>query len=321
MVLNLKVALYTISYQGLWYDGDFVPIEKLIPKIANFGYDGISLSGKRRHASPLDLDDNACIKIKELAKSYGLELVALDTYTNFMDPITEHREAQLVWLRELIRLANKLDISIVKVFPGWMGTTIRNGRGSYDMLYRLLLPYATDLERWTWIKESIKEGAKWAKEYGITLAVQNHGPPVRPGYEDTLALIKEIDCDNVKMCLDIGLGCFDPITQQSEEYISKAVRECQDLIVYSHFNGKFRETSNNDFIQEPYDAPGITPPKGSIINYEIFIRELKKIGYKGYLAYEVCGPVLKNHIYQGIDEVDRLVRAALGYMRKLISMY
>ena len=65
--------------------------------------------------------------------------------------------------------------------------------------------------------------------------------------------------------------------------------------------------------------PGLTPPGGSLINFEAFVRELKKIGYEGYLAYEVCGPVLVNHQLQGIEEVDRLVKAALGYMKKLIA--
>ena len=315
----MKVALYTISYQGLWYADDFVPLKQLIPKVAEFGYDGISLSGKRHHASPLDLDKTACNEIKELVNSAGLELVALDTYSNFMDPVMEHREAQLVWLRELIRLADNLDIRIVKIFAGWMGTTQRNGKGAYDRLYNLLLPYGTDAERWNWIKECIKEGVKWADEYDITLALQTHGPPVRFGYEDTLAMIKEIGSDRVKMCLDIGFGCFNPVTQQSDEYITKAVQECRDLMVYSHFNGGFRETADGDFIQEPHDVPGLTPPGGSLINYEAFVRELKKIGYEGYLAYEVCGPVLVNHQLQGIEEVDRLVKAALGYMKKLIA--
>jgi len=315
----MKVALYTVSYQGLWYAGDFTPLKQLIPKVAEFGYDGISLSGKRHHASPLDLDKTACNEIKQLADSADLKLVALDTYSNFMDPVMEHREAQLVWLRELIRLADNLDIKIVKIFTGWAGTTRRDGRGAYDSFYRLLLPYATDADRWNWIKECIKESAKWADEYDITLALQNHGPPVRFGYEDTLAMIKEISSDRVKMCLDIGLGCFDAFTQQSDDYITKAVQECRDLIVYSHFNGKFRETVDGDFIQDPYDAPGLTSPGGSLINYETFVRELKKIGYDGYLAYEVCGPFLVNHQLQGVEEVDRLVKVALGYMKKLIA--
>ena len=67
---------------------------------------------------------------------------------------------------------------------------------------------------------------------------------------------------------------------------------------------RFRETADVDFIQEPYDVFGLTEPGGSLINYEAFVQRLKKIGYKGYIAYEVCGPVLVDHQLQGIQEVD-----------------
>ncbi len=314
----MKLGLYTVSYQGLWYAGPYVPLEKLIPKIAAFGFDGISFSGKRHHASPLDMDDKACKKIKEIADSNKLEIAALDSYSHFMDPVMEHREAQLIWLRELIKLANKLDIKLVKVFPGWMGTTLRNGRAEYDTLYRFSLPYATDVERWNWIKESIIEALKFAKDYGVTLALQNHGPPFKAGYEHCLTMINEIGRpDNLKMCLDIGLGCMNE-AQQTDAYIAKAVQACKDLIVYSHYNGQFREMPNGEVVQEGDEAP-FTAPGGMIMNYPAFVKELKKINYKGYLAFEACGSVLINHQYGGMDELDRLVKASLKYMRNIIK--
>jgi sugar phosphate isomerase/epimerase len=313
----MKIGLYSISYQGQWYRGSPVPLKELIPKVANFGFDGISISGKRQHGSPLDLNDTTCQEIKELAESCSLELAVLDSYSNFMDPIIEHREAQLVWFRELIRLSNKLEIDIIKIFSGWMGTTLRNGVAAYDMLWRHLLPYATSYDRWNWIKDCITECTRWAEDYGITLALQNHGPPFRPGYEDALEMIKAINADNLKMCLDIGLGCMSD-AQQTDEYLTEAVEACRDFIIYSHYNGKFKETSAG-VVQEGYDIPFSSKPGGSIMNYPAFIRELKKIGYKGYLAYEVCGPVTINYQHQGLAEVDRLVKSAYSYMRNLIE--
>ena len=44
----------------------------------------------------------------------------------------------------------------------------------------------------------------------------------------------------------------------------------------------------------------------------------KRINYEGYLAFEVCGPVLVDHKLRGTDEVDKLAKAALAYMKKLI---
>jgi sugar phosphate isomerase/epimerase len=316
--IHLKVALFTISYQGFWYADDYLPLEKIISKVTDYGYDGISLSANRPHLSPLDYDDRRCKAIREQADSSGLELVAVETYSNFMDPVIESREAQLIWLRELIHLSNTLGIKIVKIFPGWHGITLRNGKGTYDRLYNLLLPYASSDERWKWIKDNIIESLKWAKEYGVTLALQNHGPPFRPGYEDCLAMIREIDSDNLKMCLDIGVGCFDK-SQQTNEYIREAVQACRDLVIYSHFNGNFKGAANGLVMQVPYNVDE-GPAAGVLMNYETFVKELKQIGYSGYHSYEVCGPVRIKHELQGIGEVDRLVQCDLVYMRRLITL-
>jgi hypothetical protein len=50
------------------------------------------------------------------------------------------------------------------------------------------------------------------------------------------------------------------------------------------------------------------------------IRELSNIGYDGFLSQEECAPVLLNHEYQGIEEVDRRVAAAVKYMRQLVPL-
>lgn len=316
----MKVSLYTISYTGIWYAGKALTIEEIIPRIKGMGYDGIEVAGKRPHASPLDWDEEKCRKIKELAVSEGSPIIALASYSNFASPIIEERENELLMLREQIRLANWLEAPIVRVFAAWMGTVLHNDYGTYDFSRNTWhYPGCTWLDRRNWVVECLKEAVKWAEDYGITLALQTHGPVVRPGYEDTLEIVKEIGSEHLKMSLDIGLGCFDQFTQQSDEYIANAVRDCKDYVVHSHYNAKFEETPEGEVIQVPYDAPGRTPPGGSIINYPAFVRELKKIEYKGYLSYEVCGLVTKYGKVQGIEEADRLAHLAVRYMKRLIE--
>lgn len=315
----MKVSLYTITYTGIWYAGKALPVEEIITKVKAMGYDGIEIAGKRPHASPLDWNEKVCKKIKELTASENLPIVALASYTNFASPIMEERENELLMLREQIKLANWLGAPIVRVFAAWMGTVLHNGYGTYDFSrHKWDYPGCTWQDRRNWVVECLKESAKWAEDYGVILALQTHGPIVRSGYEDTLEIVKQIGSDYLKISLDIGLGCFDSVTQQSDEYISRAVQACKEYVVHSHFNAKFEE-KEGEIIQVPYDAPGITPPGGSIVNYPAFIRELKKVEYKGYLSYEVCGPVIKNGKLQGIEEVDRLVRLAVKYMKNLIE--
>jgi sugar phosphate isomerase/epimerase len=315
----MKVSLYTISYTGIWYDGPALQIEEIVPKIKEMGYEGIEIAAKRPHASPLDWDKKKCEKVKELCNSYQTPIVAVATYTNFASPIMEERENELLMLREQIKLANWLEAPIVRVFAAWMGTVLKDGHGTYDFSrHTWKYPGCTHQDRWNWVRNCLEEAVKWAEEYNLVLALQTHGPVVRLGYEDTLEMIKQVNSKYLKMSLDIGLACFDQFTQQSDEYIAKAVQECRDLIVHSHFNGKFEETPKGEVVQVPYDFPGLTPPGGSIINYPAFVRELKKINYQGYISFEVCSPVIKHGRLQGLEEVDRQVRLALKYMKNLI---
>jgi len=319
-VFELKVSLYTITYTGIWYAGKPLTIEEIIPKAKAMGYEGIEIAGKRPHASPLDWDREKCRKVKELADSENLPIVAFASYTNFASPIMEERENELLMLREQIKLASWLEAPIVRVFAAWMGTVLHNGHGTYDFSrHTWNYPGCTLQDRKNWVVECLREAVKWAEDYGVTLALQTHGPVVRLGYEDTLDVVKQVGSKYLKISLDIGLACFDQFTQQSDEYIAKAVQACKDYIVHSHFNAKFEETPEGKVVQVPYDMPGLTPPGGSIINYPAFIRELKKIGYRGYLSYEVCTPVVKGGKLQGIEEVDRLARLAVRYMKDLIE--
>jgi sugar phosphate isomerase/epimerase len=315
----MKVSLYTISYTGIWYAGPALQIEEIVPRIREMGYEGIEIAAKRPHASPLDWDKKKCEKVKELCNSYQMPIVALATYTNFASPIMEERENELLMLREQIKLASWLEASVVRVFAAWMGTALKDGHGTYDFSrHTWKYPGCTHQDRWNWVRSCLEEAVKWAEEYNLVLALQTHGPVVRLGYEDTLEMIKQVNSKYLKMSLDIGLACFDQFTQQSDEYIAKAVQECKDLIVHSHFNGKFEETPEGEVVQVPYDFPGLTPPGGSIINYPAFVRELKRINYQGYISYEVCSPVIKHGRLQGLEEVDRQVKLALRYMKNLI---
>ncbi|MBN1676238.1 MAG: sugar phosphate isomerase/epimerase [Kiritimatiellae bacterium] len=317
----MKVGLYSVSYMGLWYDGPALPLEAVIERAARFGYDGVSIAGKRPHGSPLDMDATACAAVREAADRAGVELVAIESYTTFIDPVKEHREAQLIWLRQLMEVANRLGIGLIRVFGGWVGVLRTADHWSYSTAWLHTQPYASNHQRWHWVRESLTEAAKWAQDGGVTLALQNHPPPFRPGYEDALRMVREIDMPNLKMSLDAGLGCMSH-TQHNRPYIAEAVQACRDVMVHSHPNGIFRRAADGSFQQEPYDTPGLNPPAppgGMILPYPIFVEELKKIGYAGYLMYEVCGPVLTRHDLQGLDEVDRRVEAAAGYFRALID--
>lgn len=302
----IRLALFTVTYCGLWYKGRALSLKEQIVKAKNFGFEGISIETKRPVALPCDLSKKDRKEIKETADSYNIKICAVETMSNFARPLIEDRENNLCMVKEAIDLAADLEVDIVKVFAAWSGTSRYNGLGTYEFGRRIFEyegNFITETERWRLCVEGIRDVAKWAKEYGITIALQNHPPVIRYGYEDALQMVKEVNMDNVKLCLDVPL-----FSDQSDQYIHEAVEACKEVgIVLSHYGSLgFDELPSGEIVM--YRR----------INYPAFVRELKSIGYNGFLVSEECSPVLEKHEYQGIETVDRHVRAALKYMRELI---
>jgi len=321
----MKVCLDSVSYGGIFYKGPKVPLKDLIFKAKDFGYDGIEIQARRPLGSVLDWDSKAGKDLKETADSAGIEIAAVSATNNFASPIMEERENELLMVREQIKFANNMDAKVMRVFAAWMGTLGPDRRTGLATLENTRITWnypASFVDRWLWVVDGLKEAAKWAEEYGVTLALQTHGPILRPGYEDTLFMIRQVNSEYLKMSLDTGLACFNQYEHQSDGYIRKAVQACKDVVVHSHFNAKFDETPSGEVVQIPYDipeVPGLTPPGGSTPNYLAFVRELKKIGYRGYHSYEVCSQERdENYNVIGIEMVDKYCRLACRYMKKLI---
>ena len=307
----IKLGLFTVTYCGLWYKGEALSLKEQIAKARELGFDGISIETKRPIALPCDLDETARKEIREFADSQDIAICAVETMSNFAKSLIEDRENNLCMVKEAIELANDLGANVVKVFAAWPGTSRYNGLGTYDFGRRIFDfegNFAADTQRWRWAVEGIMDAAEWAREYGIVIAVQNHPPVIRRGYEDALQMVREVGMDNVKLCLDVPL--FD---DQSDEYIHEAVEACKDVgIVHSHYGSLgFDESPSGEIIVRCRDS--------RYIDYPAYIRELKRIGFDGFMVSEECSPVLESHKYQGIDVVDRHVRAALKYMRELVS--
>ncbi len=301
----MKVALYTVTYSGIFYDGDPLSLEEIFPRVADMGFDGVEIGAKRPVASPMDMDGPRRAAIRALGPRYGLEIGCVASYSNFASPVMEQREAELLMLREIIRLAHDLEAPVVRIFAGWRGMTLRNGRGTYDMVRSYRWPDVTWLEQWQWARACIEESCRWAEQYGVTLALQNHDPVVN-NHQQTLEMIHEVNSPWLKACIDAPL-----LTQQDDAFVRQAILDTGNLQVWSHFGG-FTETADGKISEETGDGT-------KIVNYPAFFRALRDIGYKGYIAYEGCGPALVNHNLLGIEEADRRARAALAYMRKQIA--
>jgi len=310
----MKFALLTVTYGGLFYSGKALSLEEQIYKAKKLGYQALAIEAKRPVASPIDLTKADRTRIKSMAADEGITLCAVESMSNFTSRYMEERENNLAMMRSALELARDLDVHMVKVFAAWPGIvddeeTIASyapyERGNY---YKRLYP--ADLRKWNRAVEGIQEVSAWADDMGITVVLQNHAPVLTPGYEDVLAMTKEIDRKNVKICLDVPLF-YD---RQSDEYVRESVRACKDYLAYTHYGAwNFSENKNGEVIQNP------APSFGGKINYESFLDELQRVGYDGYLVSEYCLPVLKDHAIAGIEEVDRANVISMQYIKGILE--
>jgi sugar phosphate isomerase/epimerase len=309
----MKFAFLTVSYSGQFYKGRALTIVEQIRKARELGFEGLSIETKRPIASPLDLTQQDRQAIKAAAAAEGVELCAVESMSNFASPLMEERENNLAMMRLVIDLAADLGVPLVKVFAAWPGVVNDEDETAYyaaydkGSYYKQLYP--RDLRRWRRAVEGLREAADFAADRGVTLALQNHAPVLRVGYEDTLAMMREVDRPNVGLCLDAPL--FEE--RQSDAYIREAVRACGDKILLTHFGAwNFLESPAGEVIQGPASS------FGGQINYKQFLLELQQAGYDGYIVSEYCLPCIKDHCIAGIEGIDRAMAQSLAYMKSLM---
>ncbi len=126
----MKIGLYSITYLGVWYRGRALTIEEVIDRARKYGYDGVEIDGKRPHGNPLDLPTARCHELRRRATDAGVPIYAVAANNDFSSPIPEHRESQLVYVRELIRMTADLGAPVLRVFCAMPRVTFGSNGGS-----------------------------------------------------------------------------------------------------------------------------------------------------------------------------------------------
>jgi sugar phosphate isomerase/epimerase len=303
---DVKIGLYSITYGGVWYRGDALTVEQVITRANQFGYQGVEIDGKRPHGNPLDMPQARCRELRRKAADQGIEIYAVAGNNDFSSPIPEHRESQLVYTRELLRMTAELGAKVMRVFLAWPGVTLRpEGGGRYDIAQGVWKAEHHDFseeQTWAWCRETLSEAAKLAGDFGVTLALQNHPPVINKGYLDSLRMVKEIASPHLKICFDARLE-----HTLDEAGVRQAVNEVGALQTLWHYGGEYDR--GPDGITVKGDEKALGEMEG-----------LFDIGYKGYAGFELCHPLpVVNGQTVGLDFVDKNAQLAAEYMRGLLA--
>src|SRR5262245_3856558 len=184
--MSFVPMLHSVSYSGSWGQ-TALSIDQFIDRAAGLGFGGVMLMAKRPHLSVLDWDAKARVQLRRQLEQRKIERICIAGYNNFTADLEHsevpHRETQIQYITELARLASDLGGNLVRIFTGY-----ENPASSY---------YA----QWKLVVEALKESARRASEFGVTLGVQNHHD-IAVGYESFGDLIRAIDEPNCKAMFD-----------------------------------------------------------------------------------------------------------------------
>jgi sugar phosphate isomerase/epimerase len=297
---KVKTCLHSVGYSGAWRGQAVLSVDEFLVKARELGFDGVMLGAKQPHVSLIDYDDAARRKLRARINELGLELVCIAGYNDFTAGVDRsgipNVEIQAIYIGELARLARDLGTKMVRVFTGYERSGI-----PYDKQYAIVV-------------DGLKMAGKIASQYGITLIVQNHHD-IAVHHDAMKWLLDEVNLPNVMAAFD----CWSPTMEGlSSEELKKAIYTMKPYILHTttadyeklpRFSYKSEQVNYTELLPENR----LVPIGEGYLDYKTFINTLKEIGYRGYIAYEMCAELKGGG---SIENLDKTAKAFLKYVEQ-----
>jgi sugar phosphate isomerase/epimerase len=286
--------LHSVSYSGSWGQAS-LSLEPFIDKAAELGFQGVMLMAKRPHLSLLDYGEKERLRLRRQLEKAKLAEICIAGYNNFTADWEHgdipHREIQIHYLTELARLAKDLGGSLVRIFTGYEH------------------PAAGYTAQWNAAAAAIKECARRAAEFGVTIGVQNHHD-IAAGFESQYDLIREIDEPNCKALFD----AWAPALHGAD--LLAAARKMAGITAHTTMANYQRrpryryEPAIVNYTPRPAQVQAVPIDEG-FIDYHAFLGAMRDAGFRGTVAYEMCSPLLGGG---SIENLDRYARRFLEFL-------
>jgi sugar phosphate isomerase/epimerase len=281
--------LHSVSYSGSWGQ-TALSLEQFIDRAADLGFNGVMLMAKRPHLSVLDWDANARARLRKQLERRKIERVCIAGYNNLTADLEHaevpHREIQIQYITQLARLASDLGSGLVRIFTGYEN------------------PASTYHAQWKLVVDALKEAARRAQEFGVTLGIQNHHD-IGVGTESFQDLIRAIDEPNCKAMFDAWAPAL-----HGEDLVA-AARKLAPLTVQTtvaNYQRRPRYHYNPALVNYAEQKPYVqaVPIEEGFIDYAQFLTVLAEGGFQGAVAYEMCSPLLEGGSLEVLDRYARL---------------
>jgi inosose dehydratase len=253
----------------------FTPMERQFQLIRQMGFDyadltdnhnGATLGTEYGFAASFSLDSHPAT-IREMVGKFNLTLTSVCAHANLLDPTSPDRygTAQII---KAIRLAHLLGVKQVITTEGDAKTDFGHGLDRDGMLFS--------------IREKLYEPVRWARELGIELLLEPHGPLT--DLEDGMAAILDAigNEDVVGVNLDTGnswLGGGDPLG---------FVKKFGSRIKHVHWKDMGKEWEAKRGKQFGCGM-GLIPLGDGVVGIEAIVKELLSSGFEGPTTLEIAG--------------------------------
>ncbi|HKX00757.1 MAG TPA: sugar phosphate isomerase/epimerase family protein [Bryobacteraceae bacterium] len=294
--MSFSALLHSVSYSGSWGQAH-LSLDQFIEKAADLGYDGVMLMAKRPHLSILDYGEKQRAQLRKHLEKHKLRDLCIAGYNNFTGDLEHgevpHREIQIHYIMELARLAHDLGGTLVRIFTAYEN------------------PAAGFTPQWNLVVAALKECAKRASEFGVTIGVQNHHD-IGVGYESQLDLVQAVGEPNCKALFDAWAPALHG------EDLENAARKMAAITAHTtiaQYQKRPRYHYDSAVVNYTAVAPYVqaVPIDEGFIDYRRFLGALRAGGFRGSVAYEMCSPLLGGG---SIENLDRYARRFLEFIHE-----
>jgi 3-dehydroshikimate dehydratase len=219
----------------------FHDLADLLPALAESGFRALEVW--QYHVSRLS--DDEVHALAEQARALGIAFPIVGLYPA-LHLEGEERAQEWEAMQQLVRRAERLGATIVKIFVGQLGSD------KVGAAYERSVAFARDL-------------ALVAGKHGLTLTAETHPDTLCDSVPATLRFFDDVDAANVRLC-------YQPFDFESTERTIADYRTLLEHIIHVHLQGRCDDR--------------MALLEKAEVDYRGFLRTLAADGFDGYLCIE-----------------------------------
>jgi sugar phosphate isomerase/epimerase len=174
----IRVGAASMGWSG-------TPLRDVFKQLADMGGECVEINSRTEQHHHITLNQETIADVLRAAKQYHLVIGSLSGYCDFTLTDREQHQAEINKLMTTCRMANALEVPVVRAFVGDQhdGITFDSARSQ--------------------VIDTFQTVAQRAEKLGVTIAIENHGRLINDG-PLLAALLDDINSDHIRITLDTG---------------------------------------------------------------------------------------------------------------------